>query len=288
MSTDPDADRAASDWNAEVYDRLSTPQQGWGQALVDRLAFRGDETVLDIGCGTGRLTERVLDRLPRGRVVAIDASPGMLEVARANLRPRFRSRVSFVRADAVALPFAEVADAVFSTATFHWVTDHDRLFRSVYAALRPGGRLVAQCGGGPNLARLLGRARRLAASPDNARYFEGWREALRFEEAAPTARRLEAAGFAGVETEIVPAPVSFATAQEFEDFLACVCVRAYVARLPDEARRARFLKALTAEAATDDPPFTLDYWRLNLSGTKPGLGTRDSGVGGSRRRTSDA
>jgi len=274
MSIDSEADRAASDWNAEVYDRLSRPQQGWGQAVVGRLALEGHETVIDLGCGTGRLTERVLDCLPHGRVVAVDYSPSMLEVARANLRPRFAGRVGFVRADAAALPFEAAADAVFSTATFHWVMDHDRLFRSLYTALRPGGRLVAQCGGGPNLARLLGRARRLAGAPDYARYFKGWTEALRFEEAAPAARRLETAGFIDVETETVPAPVSFATAGEFEDFLACVCVRAYVARLPDEARRSSFLHTLATQAATDDPPFTLDYWRLNLNATKPGLGTR--------------
>jgi trans-aconitate 2-methyltransferase len=257
------------DWNAEAYDRLSTPQQSWGEALLARLGLEGGETVLDVGCGTGRLTERVLDRLPRGRVAAIDRSSSMLEVARTNLRPRFAGRVWFVRADAAALPFEADADVVFSTAAFHWVMDHERLFRSLYAALRPGGRLVAQCGGGPNLARLLGRAHRLAAAPDYARHFEGWTETVRFEEAVPTAERLVAAGFVDVQTDTHPAPVSFPTADAFEDFLACVSMRAYTARLPNEALRSSFLRSLTEQAATDHPPFTLDCWRLNVRATKP-------------------
>jgi len=257
-----------SDWNAGVYDRLSTPQQSWGEAVLSRLAVDGSETVIDLGCGTGRLTERVLERLPRGRVVAVDYSPAMLEVARANLRPRFPGRVAFVRADAAAPPFTAAADVVFSTATFHWVLDHDALFRGVFAALRPGGRLVAQAGGGPNLARLLARAKTLVESPAYAGYFDGWYEPWLFEEAGEAAARLIAAGFVDVEVSTHPAPVTFATAGEYEDFLACVCVRHHIARLPAEVQTP-FVKALSAEAARDDPPFTLDYWRLNLEGKRP-------------------
>jgi trans-aconitate 2-methyltransferase len=259
----------SSDWNADAYDKLSAPQQRWGEEILERLALCGTETLLDIGCGTGRLTERILPRLPRGRVVAIDRSPGMLQVARTNLRPRFPGRVWFVRADGAALPLRSVADVAFSTATFHWILDHSRLVESVFAALKPGGRLVAQCGGGPNLARLIGRASMLAARPEFARFFEGWRDPWRFEDAPSTARRLEAAGFIDVETSTHPAPVTFSSAAEFEDFLACVCVRSYLTRLP-ATEHETYLHSLSASAATDDPPFTLDYWRLNLSARKPG------------------
>lgn len=257
-----------SDWNAGVYDRLSGPQQSWGEAVLARLAVDGGETVIDLGCGTGRLTERVLERLPRGRVIAVDFSPAMLEVARANLRPRFAGHVAFVRADAAAPPFEAVADVVFSTATFHWILDHDALFRGVFDALRPGGRLVAQCGGGPNLARLLARAKALVESPAYTGYFDGWSEPWLFEEADEAAARLTAAGFVDVDVSTHPAPVTFATAGEYEDFLACVCVRHHIAQLPIDAQTP-FVKALAAEAAHDDPPFTLDYWRLNLEGRRP-------------------
>ena len=116
------------EWNAGVYHRVSTPQFDWGVRVLDRLSLEGGELVLDVGCGTGRLTELLLARLPRGRVVAVDQSTNMLDAARAFLQDRFGPRVTFVQADASALPFPGAADAIFSTATFHWVLDHDRLF----------------------------------------------------------------------------------------------------------------------------------------------------------------
>jgi trans-aconitate 2-methyltransferase len=258
---------SSSDWDAATYDRLSKPQQVWGEAIVDRLRLAGHETVFDVGCGTGRLTDALLARLPRGHVVAIDRSPGMLQVAVTNLRPAFAGRVAFVRAHAAALPFRDAADAVFSTATFHWVMDHPALFASVFAALKPGGRLVAQCGGGPNLARLLERAASLAATEHFGRHLAGWVDPWYFADASVTAVRLKAAGFLDVETGTHPAPVTFASAQEYQDFLACVCVREYCVRLP-APERASFLETLTALAEEDDPPFTLDYWRLDLAGRK--------------------
>ena len=141
------------EWNADSYHQVSTPQFDWGLVVLDRLSLEGHELVFDIGCGTGRLTEKVLERLPRGRVVGIDMSSNMLQVARDFLRPRFDRQIQFVMADAAALPMRPVADAIFSTATFHWVRDHPQLFRSLYAALKPGGRVVAQCGGGANIAQ---------------------------------------------------------------------------------------------------------------------------------------
>ena len=139
---------APREWNAPTYHRVSSPQFTWGQAVLDRLPLRGNETVLDVGCGTGRLTELLAGRLPHGRAIGIDQSVNMLATARTAMRASVRGRVTFVQADAAALPIAGRADAIFSTATFHWVLDHDRLFRSLFAALTPGGRLVAQCGGG--------------------------------------------------------------------------------------------------------------------------------------------
>src|SRR5688572_884093 len=128
-------------------------QTEWGRRVLARLELRGDEDVIDAGCGTGRLTAHVMERLPRGRLIAIDRSWNMLLTARANLRPAFSNRIRFACVELPWLPFSNWADLVFSTATFHWVRDHERLFTEIFAALKPGGRLFAQCGGGPNLMR---------------------------------------------------------------------------------------------------------------------------------------
>src|SRR3954470_16411513 len=115
----------SNDWDGAAYQKLSEPQFRWGLAVLERLRLRGDETVLDVGCGSGRLTAELLERLPRGRVIAADASPSMLTQARAQLA-RFGERVQFIESDALQLELEQVADAVFSTATFHWILDHDR------------------------------------------------------------------------------------------------------------------------------------------------------------------
>ena len=154
----------APDWDAVTYERIADPQFGWGAAVVERLELEGDETVLDAGCGPGRVTELLLDRLPRGRVVALDGSPAMIGRARERLR-RFGDRARFLVADVgEPIPLAEPVDAIVSTATFHWVPDHDALFRNLAAVLRPGGQLVAQCGGAGNLDTVVAALRDLGAT----------------------------------------------------------------------------------------------------------------------------
>jgi trans-aconitate methyltransferase len=259
-----------TEWDAASYHRLSAPQFSWGVQVLERLRLNGDETVMDAGCGTGRLTALLLERLPRGRVAAVDLSRNMLEEARSHLSPRFGGRVRVVRADLAALPFGGAFDGVFSTAAFHWVPDHPRLFRGIFASLKPGGWLVAQCGGGPNIARLMRRASVLTASEPYARYFAGWKDSKVFADEATTAERLRAAGFAEVESGLEPAPTVLSGADEFREFLTAVNMHAHLARLPEGGLRRRFVDELTEQAARDDPPYALDYCRLNISARRPG------------------
>ena len=258
-----------TDWNADAYHRVSNPQFEFGLPVLARLPLDGDELVLDIGCGTGRLTEKLLERLPRGRVIGIDASPAMLQVAEAYLKPRFQSRVHLVRGDASALPVRAAADAIFSTATFHWVLDHPRLFHSLYAALKPGGRLVAQCGGGPNVQRIHGRADALMRQPEFAPHFGRWQGPWQYADAATTADRLREAGFVEVRTSVEPAPVVQPDAEAFDTFITNVICRPYLAHLPDAPLRRAFTRRLTEQSAGDRPAFELDYWRLNMDARRP-------------------
>src|SRR4051812_2541383 len=161
------------DWDGRAYRVLAEPQLAWGKKVLDRLTLAGDERVIDAGCGAGRVTALVCERVPRGRVIAVDRSQSMLETARAELR--CFSHVELVRADLTALPFDCEAEVVFSTATLHWVLDHAALFASLHRALVPGGRLEAQCGGGANIARLFERVDRLIARPPYADHFVGFR-----------------------------------------------------------------------------------------------------------------
>jgi trans-aconitate 2-methyltransferase len=238
------------EWNASAYDRVAEPMTRWGTSVLERLPLVGDERVLDAGCGTGRVTELLLERLPRGHVIALDSSAAMLDRARERLR-RFVGRVAFVHADlARPLPIDGAVDAILSTATFHWVPDHDALFENLAGVLRPGGILVAQCGGSGNIARLLEAA--VAVDP-------GFRSEHRFETAEATARRLEAAGFTEIETWLSDEPTRFEAGAPFEEYLVTVALRDHVARLGEEAARA-FVRAVAERL----PGAEVHYIRLNI------------------------
>lgn len=257
------------EWNANSYHQVSTPQFDWGTAVLERLPLDGDELVIDVGCGTGRLTEKLLERLPRGRVIGIDLSSNMLQVARDVLRPRFLDQIHLVLADAAHLPAIGKADAIFSTATFHWVRDHRQLFKSLYAALKPGGCVVAQCGGGANIARLHDRATALMQEPRFAPYFTAWQDPWEFADTGTTNRRLEEAGFTEIRTSVVPAPIVQPDATAFQTFITTVICRPHLAHLPDPSLQEAFVQDLTKQASADSPPFELDYWRLNIEARRP-------------------
>jgi trans-aconitate 2-methyltransferase len=257
------------EWDSAAYQRISGPQFNWGKKVMDRLSLHGDERVLDAGCGTGKLTRELLEMLPQGHVVALDISQNMLNAAQENLAKEFGNRVTFVVADLMDLPFHELFDGIFSTAAFHWVRDHNRLFKGLFRALKPGGWLVAQCGGAGNLDRLLGRLANLASSGNFTSYLAGFRNPWVFSDAQTAKRMLGAAGFAQIDTSLEEAPTRFDTPQQYSEFVSKVILHRHLERLPDEAARHNLLNQLSEQASHDNPPFELDYWRLNLKATRP-------------------
>ena len=258
-----------TEWNAASYHKVSGPQTSWGQKVLNRLDVRGDERAIDAGCGSGRLTGELMDRLPGGRLIAIDRSWNMLLTARANLRPVFGSRVSFAQVSLPDLPFAGWADLVFSTATFHWVKDHTALFAGILQALRRGGKLHAQCGGGPNLGRAHELAEEVMHSEAFARFFADWPGPWEFAYDDVTADRLRSAGFADVKTSLEEAPTTLASEGDYREFVTTVIYHPHLERLPDDGLKQAFIDRVTDLASREPVPFTLDYWRLNISAIRP-------------------
>jgi trans-aconitate 2-methyltransferase len=238
------------DWDAATYDRVADPQFRWGAAVIDGLGLDGDEAVLDAGCGSGRVTELLLDRLPAGSVVALDGSASMLERARIRL-DRFGDRVTFVLADlGERLPLENPVDGILSTATFHWVPDHDALFRNLAAVVRPGGRLAAQCGGAGNLGTVAAALRDLGADPFARKVFSTPEE---------TATRLHGAGFVDVECWLHREPTPFEDLEGLETFLRTVVLGDHVATMTEGEAG-----AFAHEVAVRLPETALDYVRLDI------------------------
>jgi trans-aconitate 2-methyltransferase len=246
---------AARTWDANTYHRVSSPHVAWAQEVLDRLELRGDETVLDAGCGSGRVTRLLADRLPRGRVIAVDASPQMVARAREELGPDVDVR----EGDLTSLRLAdgERVDAAFSNAVFHWVPDHDALFAALAAAMRPGAVLSAQCGGAGNVAAVHEQALAAAADAGLAQRFADWGGPWNFASPEYTERRLSAAGFVEARCWLQTWPVE---PDEPRAYLQTVCLGPHLERLADDERE-RFLDAVMARLG--ERP-VLDYVRLNI------------------------
>jgi trans-aconitate 2-methyltransferase len=236
------------DWDAAEYDRLPIPMTGWGLAVLDRLTLRGDERVLDAGCGTGQVTQALLARLPHGEIVALDGSRSMIEAARERLGEQ---RVSYLEHDLLDPIPLEPVDVIVSTATFHWIRDHDRLFANLAQVLRPGGTLEAQCGGRGNIASIEA----LVRSMGHGEAFD----AKRFPEPGGTARRLERAGFVDVRCWLHEEP-TLLPADALERYLATVCLGGVTASMtPSDS------DALVRRVADAMPEPLIDYVRLDIS-----------------------
>ncbi|ONH31990.1 class I SAM-dependent methyltransferase [Pseudofrankia asymbiotica] len=249
----------AREWDATTYDSLPLPHERWGQRTLARLELDGTETVLDAGAGTGRDTVALLEAVPDGRVIALDGSEKMLAALLARLadRPDLRDRLTVLRADLTTpLPLREQVDVVFSVATFHWIPDHDALFKNLAAVLRPGGQLVFDCGGHGNIAaveRVLGDL--VADRPP----------VWPFAAAEETADRLAAAGFVGVETSLDPDPTRLDDPATLRRFLETIILGMDLDRLPVD-ERAGFVNAVAERL----PEPVIDYVRLTGTARRAG------------------
>jgi trans-aconitate 2-methyltransferase len=249
MSADSDA------WDADAYDGLPLPHERWGRRTLERLMLTGSETVLDAGCGTGRDTVALLDLLPAGRVVAVDASAAMLAKLRERLARRVPDRlgrVQIVNADlAEPLELAGTVDAVFSVAAFHWVLDHRALFGHLGHVLRPGGQLVFECGGAGNLAAVQAALEQVLGDVPAVWNCPG---------AETTAALLRAAGFAGAEAALVPAPVRFHDPEVLHKYLETMLLAMRLDRFyPGEPG------AFACAVAACLPEPVLDFVRLTVT-----------------------
>jgi trans-aconitate 2-methyltransferase len=240
-------------WDARTYDETSEPQQAWASEVLERLeGIAPDATVLDVGCGTGRVTEALLALAPRGRVLAFDASADMAALA----QKRLGDRAEVWCQDVLDLSLDEPVDAIISTATLHWVPDHDRLWRRLAGALRPGGALEVQCGGAGNIQQVREVIRTVAS--EIAPELVGWSPWV-FASPQETEQRLERAGFRGIRCWLAERPTF---PRDVNAFVPTSILAAHLARLPEEKRKP------FADAVVRAVVLPLGYVRLNASAVR--------------------
>lgn len=249
------------DWDAEAYNRVADPQEEWGREVLARLELDGDETVLDAGCGSGRVTRLLLERLPQGKVIGIDAAPSMIAVAREAFAGD--DRVELRVCDLLELELSDPVDAIFSNAAFHWILDHGMLFARLFAALRPGGQLEVQFGGQGNVAQWKRAIEAAEGDERFSAYLRGMPDTHNFASLNDTKTRLARAGFevprAWLEDRTV-AP------SEPREFVRVVGLAKHLAQLPADLHE-RFLDTVLGSMSS---PLTLQYVRLNVSARRPG------------------
>ncbi len=260
--------QGSREWDAGSYDRISGPQFTWGNEVVDDLRLDGTETVLDAGCGSGRVSELVLARIDAGaggRLICVDGSMAMVEEAQRRLGPD----VTVIHSDLLELTPEDLGgpvDALISTATFHWILDHDALFARVFTWLRPGGRIRVQCGGEGNVERFYALAAEVARRDPYAEHVGAMPRLHRFASAEKTRGRLARVGFADVECWLEPRDTQ---PEEPREFIGTVCLGPHVDALP-KGLREQFVDdvfALWTERDGGEP--TLDYVRLNIRARRP-------------------
>ena len=238
-------------WNAADYAANSTVQQSWARELIARLHLCGDEHILDVGCGDGKVTAELARAVPRGSVVGVDASAEMIGFARSTFPASEFSNLKFQIADAREIRFPSRFDVIFSNAALHWVDDHAAILRGAALALKAGGRLVVSCGGKGNAHDVF-----LALRPEMR--LPRWREFFRrmpmpyfFYAPADYEKWLPAYGFKIRALKLAPKDATYAGAAGLAAWLRATWLP-FVQRVPENLRE-DFIAAVTARYLARHP-----------------------------------
>jgi trans-aconitate 2-methyltransferase len=252
FQTKPDKKAQAAKWNAADYAANSVVQQTWARELIAKLNLHGDERILDVGCGDGKVTAEIARYLPRGSTTGVDASHQMIRFAKKTFSAKEFPNLKFQVMDARKIRFVRKFDFVFSNAALHWVDDHQKILHGAASALKPDGRLVVSCGGKGNAQDVF-----VALRPEMR--LKRWREFFRkmptpyfFYAPADYEKWLPKSGFKIQSLNLAPKDATYEGADGFAAWLRTTWIP-YVQRVPKNLRE-EFIAAVTQRYVSKHPP----------------------------------
>ena len=254
-------------WDAQTYDKVSSNVQlQWGQELLEERAWIGNETVMDAGAGSGNLTKILADKLPNGKVYAVDADSNMVQQAKSNLSGY--SNVQFIHSsmDKVKLP-TEV-DVIFSNSALHWILDQEGLFLHFWQLLKPNGKLLIEYGAHGNVERPLSVIFKIMQSGQFREHFVNWRQSWYFPKPEEIERLLQKAKFRNIQVNLSKRVTTFPDRQSFAIFIRTVLMKPFLGYLPDAKKKEQFLDVFLNEFERSGWEWSVDFMRLGISAEK--------------------
>jgi trans-aconitate methyltransferase len=196
-----DYQKQTDNWNAEDYARNSSAQELWANELISKLSLKGNESLLDIGCGNGRITNEIARRLPFGYVIGIDSSESMIELSSKSIT---NNNLSFYVMSATDIHLDKKFDIAFSNATLHWVKEHPAVLASLKKHLNPNAKILFQMGGKGNALEIVSTLEQVTTLSKWSEYFKGFDFPYHFYGVEDYERWLPVAGYKASRIELIP------------------------------------------------------------------------------------
>ena len=263
-------------WNAKDYAHHSAAQQAWAGELIPKLNLQGSEHLLDIGCGDGKVTAELAERVPNGSVLGIDNSASMIELAQKSFAPQKHPNLSFQLADARNLTFEQLFDVVFSNAALHWMHDHRPILKGVWRSLRPLGRILLQMGGKGNAAAIICIFDKMISEKPWKQYFDRFEFPYGFHAPDAYLSWLEKIGFDAQRVALIPKLMKHDGESALSGWIRTTWLP-YTERIPKK-HRAEFIKEFTHRYVDENPPdadgrILVQMVRLEVAAYKKGEAT---------------
>lgn len=248
-------------WDAKDYQKNSSAQQKWARELISKLELKGHESVLDIGCGDGKITAELVAVLKEGNVLGIDSSKEMIELAKKTFPENKFKNLKFKVKDARELDYENQFDIVFSNAALHWITNHMMVLKGIERSLKPSGKILLQMGGKGNAKDILDIVHKMMKTRKWKDYFKDFDFHYGFYGTKEYEKWLKEAGLEAARIELIPKDMIHTGKEELKAWIRTTWLP-YTQRIPVEYRD-EFIDELAGKYIEKYPPD--DEWQIHVN-----------------------